>query len=268
MGPQENDSNLAVCILFFERLNQTINCIQSFQNPDVNLYILNNGSSHANHGALRAFCSNYDTIRLFDSQINIGVARGRNFLVNHTTEDWLLFVDNDIIVKTLNWLETFRGHATGNPDIEVWVPRVYNLHDRRYAWHRSIRISDGRAIHDLEAEDDSFNTFPGGSSFVRRSLFRRLGLYDEEIFVGFEDFELCIRGILEGNPVRAKLIRDMEFWHDHQKPETPEDRKATVTRYDVGRIDQSCKRILFKHNLVFDADWKGWIARQLEKTLK
>ena len=103
MGNECNNSikkiDLAVCILFYEKLDQTIECIQRFLPSGVNIYILNNGSSPVSRNSLGTFCNGYKQIKIFDSNANLGVAVGRNFLITHTTEEWLLFVDNDIIIR-------------------------------------------------------------------------------------------------------------------------------------------------------------------------
>ena len=64
---------------------------------------------------------------------------------------------------------------------------------------------------------NSTNTFPGGASFINRKLFDRVGLYDNKMFVGFEDFEICIRSIRLGIPIKAYLVHIIELIHHHQQ---------------------------------------------------
>jgi len=259
--------DLAVCILFYEKLDQTIECIQSFLPSGVNIYILNNDSSSSARQALERFCDNYKQIKIFDSDVNLGVGVGRNYLATHTTEEWLLFVDSDITIKTPDWLQKFAQHVLRYPDIEVFIPRLFNIHENRYVSYCSFRIR-GWKIHGVEIINDLTNTFPGGASFINRRLFDRLGLYDDKMFVGFEDYELCIRGIRLGNPVKARLIHDIELVHDHRQAKKSEDKKAVLTRYDVRLHEASSNRITEKHNILFGSDWKNWVINQVEITIK
>ena len=258
--------DLSVCILFYEKLDQTIECIQSFLPSGVNIYILNNNSSTSSREALGRFCDNYKRIKIFDSDVNLGVGVGRNYLVTHTTEEWLLFVDSDITVKTPDWVQKFAQYVPQYPDIEVFIPGLFNIHENRYVSYCSFRIRG--KIHGVEIINDFTNTFPGGASFINRKLFDRLGLYDDKMFVGFEDYELCIRGIRLGDQVKARLIHDIELVHDHRQAKKSEDKNAVLTRYDVRLHEVSSDRITEKHNIIFGNDWKNWITNQVEITLK
>jgi len=260
--------DLAVCILFYERLDQTIECIRSFLPSGVNIYILNNGSSSSSRQALGGFCDRYKQIKIFDSDVNLGVGPGRNYLVTHTTEEWLLFVDNDIVVKTLDWLQRFTEYVSLYNDVEVFVPRLYNIHEYSYAPYRSIRIVGAKAFHDVEITNDMTNTFLGGASFVSRKLFDRLGLYDEKMFVGFEDLEYCIRAILLGAPVKARLIHDIELVHNHRQVIRERDKYSVLT-YNIDLVEASFNRMNEKHNIIFEGKhWRNWTVRQRAKVLK
>lgn len=260
--------SLGVCILFYERLEQTLECIQSFLPSKANIYILNNGSSCSARKELGQFCKNYKQIKIFDSDNNLGVGVGRNYLTTHTTEEWLLFVDNDITVKTRDWLKKFKKHLTQNEDIEVFIPKLYNVRAKYYTPHTSLRIESNKAILNTEISGDFTNCFPGGASFVNRKLFGRLGLYDDKMFSGLEDYELCIRGILLGKPIKARIIKDIKIIHDHRQVKKKEDRNAISVRYDVNYIQKSFNRIIEKHNIFLKGDWTFWCFRASERILK
>jgi len=260
--------DLAVCILFYEKLDQTIECIKSFLPSGVNIYILNNGSSSSSRRELEKFCNNYKQVKIFDSDVNLGVGVGRNYLVTHTTEEWLLFIDNDIIVKTPDWLQKFSKYVYQYPEIEVFIPKLFNTHENGYVSYRSIRIVGDKAIHEEKIVNDLTNTFPGGASFIHRNLFDRLDIYDDKMFVGFEDFEFCIRAIRLATPVKARLIHDIELIHNHRQLKNNEDKNASLVRYDVNLLKTSFNRIAEKHNIVLESDWKNWITNQLKKILE
>lgn len=268
LNSNKKNFSLAVCILFFERVEQTIECIKSFLSSNVNIYILNNGSSSLARSILEEFCKSYKQVKIFDVNKNLGVGIGRNYLINNTNEQWLFFVDNDIVIQTKNWLQKAKNNIAEHPDIEVFIPELFNLHENKYVSYRSIRIEGNNVFHDVEIENNLTNTFPGGASIINRSLFDRLGNYDEKMFIGFEDFEFCIRGLLSGKPVTAYLFHDIELLHIHRRIKNSEGKKATLTRYNANFIEKSYNRIVEKHNVTLASSWKHWISKQTEEALK
>lgn len=260
--------NIAVCILFFERLEQTLACIESCLSSGVNIYVLNNGSSTSSRQALGEFCGNHKQIKIFDSDVNLGVSVGRNYLVTHTTEEWLLFLDNDIVVRTNEWVDKLARHIHAHQEIEVFIPKLFNIHEASYVPYCSTRIVESKAIHDVSITKNLTNTFPGGAAFVNRQLFDRLGLYDDRMFVGFEDFELCIRALLMKNPVKVKLIHDIKLTHNHIYTKKTEDRNAVLARYDITSLEFSFNRMTEKHKVILEGDWQKWVNYQVEKILK
>jgi GT2 family glycosyltransferase len=234
----------------------------------VNIYILNNGSSLLARNVLGEFCNNHKQVIIFDSDKNLGVGVGRNYLINHTNEEWLLFVDSDITIKTVDWVQKFTQLVYQYPDAEVFIPKLFNVSENKYVSYRSIRIVEDKAFHNVEIINDLTNTFPGGASFINRRLFDRVGLYDDKMFVGFEDFELCIRSIRLGNPIKAYLICIIGLIHKHQQAKKNEDKSAVLMRYNLDLLEASFKRMTEKHNVILEGNWKNWVASQLEVILK
>jgi len=259
-------SEVGVCILFFGKLCQTIECITSLLSTGINIYVLNNGSSKDSNKALREFFKNEPTVKLLDSAENLGVSGGRNYLIRNTSEKWQLFVDNDIIMRTEDWATVFVRSVSRIIDAEVFVPRVYNIHEKKYHPLQALRIKDHKTA--MESIDSNLSNFYfGGASFVNRNLFSRLGLYDEKMFVGFEDVEICIRAILGGEPVRSMIIPEIEMNHDHRPAGTEEDRRSVRIRYDHKLIRASYSRIIEKYGLIYEDPWDSWIEEQLKRML-
>lgn len=248
------DSNIAVCILFYEKAEQTIKCISSFLSSGVPIYVLNNGSSQPATNILNEFCALHEQIKIMDSAVNLGIGGGRNRLITETREEWLFFVDNDITIKTHDWLDKIKQHIKINDSIEAFIPRQYNVHENRYAILDALTLINGRVGY-KETTDSVTNWFPGGAAFVRRQLFNRLGLYDDQIFVSLEDYELAIRGIRERHPVNAKLMNDIVLFHDHKCVTADNDRNAVLVRYDIRSLGKSYEHIKKKHNVKFRHDW-------------
>ncbi len=286
----KNHIDLAIFILFYEKVEQTIECINSFLPSDVSIYVLNNGSSTLSRRLLGSFSKKYKQIKIFDSNANLGAGGGRNYLITHTTEEWFLSVDNDIVMKTDDWLPRFVEHIFSTNKPEVLVPKLFVVHNNSYANPCSYRIEHQIAFSDETIMNDMTNTFPGGASFINRRLFNRLGLYDDKLFA-LEDYELCLRGIISGNQVKAKMIDDIELVHDHRPATNKLDRKAAMQRYNVSNVERSYKMITARHGItikdhgkigtIYNLEymlnsynplssyfWKKFIPRPIKRSLK
>ena len=259
--------DLAVCILFYEKLEQTIECISSFLPSGVPLYVLNNGSSRPARKGLQEFCAQYGQVRIIDSDVNLGVGVGRNRIISESTEAWLLFVDNDITIRTHDWVERIRQHREHDRAVEAFIPRVYSVDEKCYLTFHAFTLA-GKEVKFKDSTGGETNSFPGGASFVNRRLFERLGLYDQQMFVGVEDYEFAIRGIMKGEPVRAKVIGDIELYHDHRRIKQEGDRKAVLARYNIGSIERSFERIKEKHGVTLQSKWKIWAFIQSKKMVQ
>lgn len=256
--------SISICILFYEKAAQTIKCVESFLPSGCPIYVLNNGSSQLSSRQFKDWSSKYPQIVVMDSSANLGVSAGRNRLAQAVASDWLLFVDNDIRIETSDFVFRFEAHCAARPDIEVFIPKLFNVHDGCYAAYWFMKI-EGDALLGVSAESNQINMFPGGASLISRKLFERLGYYDEEMFVGFEDIELAVRGIVVNAPVKALLVADIELIHEHKASYTDAtDIEAVVRRYDKDRIGKSCEHIYNKHGLHIEDKWELWVDRQLE----
>jgi len=254
---------IAICILFFEKPDQTIDCVKSFLPSKQPIYILNNNSSKCSTQTLQKFIKEHPQVKLFRSHTNLGVSGGRNYLIRHTTEKWLFFVDNDITITTPDWLKIAQNTIKKHPQTDAVIPKLYNQHEGLFVIHLRTKIKNNTAIF-LEAKNNTQpNIFPGGASIINRHVFKKHGLYDEDMFVGLEDFELAIRAIKNDSPFKAIIADKIQLVHNHIPVKTTQDKKAVLVRYNIQKIQHSHNVIKKKHGLHLDNDWRPWVTNQI-----
>jgi glycosyltransferase involved in cell wall biosynthesis/GT2 family glycosyltransferase len=257
--------SIVVAILFFNRLAQTVKCIRSFLTSDIEIVVLNNGSCQSDFNEMTREFSSYKQVRFLESEKNIGVACGRNRLVAETSQDWIYFVDNDIHNDTLNWHDRMLEAIKASPSASVIVPRVFNVHEQKWMALLNLAIDHNRYLRytELVAGENIGNVFPGGAACMSRQVFVDLGLYEPQIFVGFEDSELAIRAIKLGRPLCVKHIDTIALVHDHQRVSQPNDINSVRVRYDLKSIESSRRIVEQKHNVLMNADFQDWVNGQL-----
>jgi GT2 family glycosyltransferase len=227
--------------------------------------LLNNGSSVSSFNEVKNFCKPHRQVTILDADNNLGVSVGRNYLIEHTTEDWLFFVDNDITVSTKNWLEIFLNTICESTDIDAFLPNLFNVHLNEYQTHPSISTHGVNAFFDKNSADIK-NIFPGGASIISREVFSKWGLYDDKMFVGFEDFEFALRAILAGKPLKVKCIQGIELIHSHLFAKNNKEKEAIRTRYHLESLEKSYSRIVEKHGVYLPDNWRQWTQMQIEAT--
>ena len=226
--PSEHHLNsVAALVLFFEKPEQTLQCINSLQLQNIPVYLLNNGSSAKSTEQVQAFCDRYNDVHILHSDVNRGVAGGRNRLIEATHQEWMLFLDSDIMILTPDLLDRFRDQVRRNPDADVISGAIYNIHYQ--SWQQQAYQEDFGTYGPRKV----LEKFPGGASFIRRQLFSTVGLYNDSMFVGLEDFEFLARAKQIGYHITAVLADDLRFMHEHRYMDTREDRKATEIRYSA-----------------------------------
>ncbi|MFY7839479.1 MAG: glycosyltransferase family 2 protein [Lacibacter sp.] len=252
-----------ILILFFNKVDQTILCINSFLPSGQNIYVLNNGSDEQQLKKLQQTFAGNSQVRIFDAGKNLGVSGGRNFLINNTTAPWLLSVDNDITIQPSDWLTIFCNYLEANPRVQIVAPHIYNVHEQMYSEQLKVTLAHKKVM----VETGSFpvtNCFPGGASIIKRTVFEQYGLFDEEMFVGFEDYEYALRALLSvKGPFEVHHLNAVELIHDHQYQKSSKDKEAVRQRYNEERLTASYERMVQKFGVEFDHNWQWWTRNQV-----
>ena len=255
---------VAVLIIFFNKLDQTIECIESFIPSQQSIYVLNNGSDKKLWKALQKKYSGNKQITLFHSDSNLGVAVGRNYLIQKTSEPWILIVDNDIIIKDdQNWIHKFHTLLKEYPVQEIFTFRIYNVHEQAYV--KPIKVLKQQRSVSIEVTEELFtNCFPGTGSAIHRNVFDKYGLFDATLFVGFEDYEFALRCMnAPSGELKVLHTNEIELVHDHRFQKKNVDKDAVKERYNEQRIKESYNSIVKKYDIEFEHDWQWWTRKQV-----
>lgn len=257
---------IAVVILFYNKLEQTKLCIESFLPSGATVYVLNNGTAEDQWKKLQSFFDTGAAIIFLDARQNLGVSGGRNYLIRHSTEPWIFSVDNDIVVKgPAEWKQRLEDFIAANPSAKIICPKLYNVHDQSYSLQLNVLLNDKTMILET-GEMKISNCFPGGASIVNRDIFDKYGLFDENMFVGFEDYEFSLRALKQfAEPLQAFACDSIELIHDHQFQKKQSDKEAVKQRYNDEKLRQSYTAMVNKHQVSFEHHWERWTKGQVTK---
>ena len=255
---------IAILILFFNKLEETIACIESFLPSSQPIYLLNNGSDYSLWRALQKKFKLNKQVTLFHSDINLGVSAGRNYLIKNTSEPWLLIVDNDITSKEpTSWYSQILDYLKEDEVYDAYSLYIFNRHEDKYVKPIKV-VQNARKITIETSEESVTNCFPGTGSVVNRKVFVAHGFFDESLFVGFEDFEYALRCMHSSlGQLKVLHINSIELIHDHRVQKTKADKKSVKIRYDENKIRESYTSIINKYQIEFDHNWEWWTRNQI-----
>ncbi len=179
------------------------------------IIVVNNGNDSETIAWLEDYRRDHHRIRLLDPGWNTGFAVGCNYGANGATGDFLVLVNPDLIVPPgaiARFLEVFRtqegvwlcGGRLEHPDgseqrggrreiLSPWrafveLTRLDRLFPRHPYFRRLHRHEDEDVQDILEVP-----TVSGAFMMMPRRVYERLGGFDDNMFMHFEDADLCIR---------------------------------------------------------------------------
>jgi GT2 family glycosyltransferase len=160
---------------------------------------------------------------------NEGVARGYNtgFLLGYTDgAQYFVAMNNDIVVRSPDWLERLVAPLRENPRLVVGPRRInYNLN--------------------VNLDGLIFDYIEGFMMAFHRQFLDEVGLFDEQFSPAYcEDVEICWRGQQHGF-----ALREVAVPHEHAYGQT-----GYISVPDQKRIAQTIRNVRRLHDKVYRGD--------------
>ncbi|GJD86285.1 GTP 3',8-cyclase [Methylobacterium haplocladii] len=277
-------SNLTLVFLSMNRASLSERLVRSLieQVPGFagRILVVDNGSDPAELAALTRFFTTecpfpYEILELGQ---NHGVAGGRNRGFAAVRTDWILSLDNDILLtgnplpQLARDLATLGCHFLSVPLLNPDRATFYS-----YGGHLDPAIIDGstpflstacmlppgadlaRAAEVSPSGDGFLCSFLfGGASLLKATTFTAAGGFDDAMLVGFEDIEFSLRLFRLGYKVGSSSITD--FVHDHPRAERDSDLQYESTRYSRQILRESAAHFERKHGFrVWSSGIDAWL---------
>jgi len=167
--------------------------------------VVDNASSDGSAAIVRERCPECQLIAL---DTNIGFAAGNNAGARGATAPYLVFLNNDTEVEP-GWLAALVAAADRDPQVGLVTSHVvYMDHpdvidsagDGYLQCGGGYKRRHGQRVDPQAADREVFGAC-GAAFLIRRDLFERLGGFDEDFFMVYEDVDLSYRARLTGSRV-------------------------------------------------------------------
>ncbi len=200
---------LSVIIVTRNRLDKLKRCLQSVQEklPAAEIVVVDNGSTDGT----KEYLTGLVAVKKIYSDMNVGVAKGRNLGVSEAKGDHIMFLDDDAWIESLDFpaiKEYFQSHS----DVGIVAPRLrypngkdqesvrtfptlmglfwrgsglYRLMPNFPPYRRYVSIDPSKV--------QTVDWAMGACLIIQRSIFDRVGYFDGYYFSVYDDVDFCYR---------------------------------------------------------------------------
>lgn len=235
-------SELSILIITYNRPEDTLELLQNlYKQNDWNsvlleIILLNNASTQS-YAIVENFIAQHPAfpIRYIPHNENLGVARGRNFLVERAQGQQLLVLDDDVIFDNEDALVTIAG-LFQKPQFTQNNTAVITLNIHYFDSNERQLTAFPHKKKSKYADKEWFLTsyFIGAAHLMKRELFDKTGVYPTDFFYGMEEYDLGYRiidaGYSIGYDASVKILhkesplgripgkeRQRSFWYNKAK---------------------------------------------------
>lgn len=193
---------LSIIITTWNTADITLRCVQTIkkylQNFKYEIIIADNGSSDDTVDTLKK----EGGVLIIENKSNLGFGKGNNIAAAKARGKYLLFLNSDIELLDNKLIDMFK-YIKLHPDIGLIGPKFLN-----------IDLSDQGSVFPPQTLSNAFREFwlgqnsyskyvpqnkepvevfsiSGGAVMIKRSLFEKIGGWDNKYFMFYEDLELC-----------------------------------------------------------------------------
>lgn len=235
-----------VCIIIPTRDHKIIleNCVTSVLEkstyPNFEILIVNNQSEEP-ETKLYFQKIKSDKIQIIDYDAPFNYSKLNNFAAAKTDAQYLLFLNNDIVIISPNWIEEMLSFAqfedVGCVGARLWYPDdtlqhagvVLGIGGVAGHVHNMLPKGElgyfGRAVHHQE-----FSAVTAACLMLRKSYFDEVGGFEEGLSVAFNDIDLCLK--IRESGKRNIYTPFAELYHLESKSRGTEDNPQKIARFN------------------------------------
>jgi GT2 family glycosyltransferase len=193
----------AAVVVSYKTSHLMADLISSIDEPhlDIDVYILDNGSTEATFSALQQIEG--DGICLLRSSVNLGFTKGVNYVIRHIQEtgkpyQYVFLINPDALSKknlVYELVSLIKKHPMG----AAVSPQIIDLKGNLWYAGGTIHLKKGSVVSHIDQltkesqELREVDVFSGCAVVFDLGKLMKAGLFDEDLFMYFDEAELSIR---------------------------------------------------------------------------
>ena len=139
-------------------------------------------------------------IKYIKTKKNLGYGKGNNLGVSESKTPFILILNPDILVEKTS-IEILYKTYFSYENIGILVPSLYDNNDNRrsngsISYINREKINKKNILNNQKAEGNTCYQFAVGCAFlIKKEFFDEIGGFDKDLFMYFEDNDLCDKTI-------------------------------------------------------------------------
>ena len=186
-------------------LKETIPPLLELSYPNYELIVVDNGS---NDGSVK-YLNRFNKIKVIENTKNLGYSKGKNIGVRSAKGEYVLLLDNDILIKNKNILEKLLKEFTKHKNNKIMFSILTIDRGKRKTTYycnttfNSFLSNKAIPIHRVVNYKNLIKmSYPYGRAiFFKKSWFIKIGGYDESQPFYIDDYDIGLRTWLFGGKV-------------------------------------------------------------------
>lgn len=190
---------LAISILNWNSLDDTINCINSLKASifkDFDIYLLDNGSKNKEYEKLEKLYWNIQNIILKKSEKNLWFTWGNNINIQQILEknyDYVLLLNNDTIIPNV-FLWDFINKVQNIKNGGIFWPEIRNQDNSTQSIGNKINLYTGSSQRYKKYLKENHIDYVSGSCFlIKTEVVKKIWLLDDIFFAYYEESDYCLQ---------------------------------------------------------------------------
>jgi GT2 family glycosyltransferase len=210
----EPQPHISIVVLNYNGGKYIQECIESVLKSEYDnfeLLIVDNNSTDQSIDIIQTVFSNDHRIKLVRNNKNVGFAEGNNIGARHSIGKYLVMLNVDTVVQP-KWLAEVINVMESDPTIGVAQPKLLLLDNKSIFdstgdyldfYGFSLRRGGEWLENDTGQYDTVHDIFSarGAALVTRKEIVQKIGLFDCDYFLDFEDIDFCWRVRLYGKRV-------------------------------------------------------------------
>lgn len=214
---------VAVVVLNWNRTEDTLACLDSLLKQQAiksEIVLVDNGSTDSSVKTLR---EQFPSVKIIETGANLGYAGGNNIGIQYALDqgsEYTLILNNDTVLAT-DSLSRLVADLSLYPDVAAAGPKSLYFEDREKIYFAGGRIGhDGSVVHIGSGSHDgaTYNQpcdtewLTGCAILFRNDALRKVGLFDPDYYLLYEDVDWCLRARKAG--YRLRFVPGAKLWHN------------------------------------------------------
>jgi GT2 family glycosyltransferase len=222
-----NSPKVFAIVLNYNNLTTIKSCLdslyhQNYQNLEI--IVVDNASKD---GSFELAKKLYSKSYFIANNQNLGFAAGNNPAIRYALEkmaDYVFLLNSDAEVKT-DTIEKLIKEAIDNKKAGIFSPVIYNPVGEVWFSGGKISYLQMKTLHQTDVlSRNSYCTeyVTGCAMLVRKEIFGKIGLLDEDFFLYCEDAEFCLRARYAGFSI--VMVPQAKVVHQEKSENNPENK--------------------------------------------